>query len=774
MWGYIIAGVVILGNLVFFFSRRRKISIPRENMENIMAEKVIASVPDMIFMVDNQFNIQKIYNADPVKLSLPVEALIGRNLKDCVDPPFVDIVISNLREALISDKVYEVEYTVSVHGKITYYEGRFKRVQENLVACFERDITGRKKNEVAIKQNQRLLNAVLDNMPMPLIIKDIDDDLKYVFWNKQCELQGGYSREEIIGKTDIEVYGKERGEHYRDVDFKIIEEGNSYQVQEVYETPDGGRHVSIVNKNVVSNDVHHWLLATRWDITDLIRIQEQLQEVNQQLRMAFSVTNTVPMVWDLEEDLIRFKYPEFKVGNKGFCKERDGQSSLEAVGNMHPDDREVMSQLFADIKAGKIDNLHREIRYDVLGLYEDYYDLYLTVEKKDIIGKPLRVVGTLRNITESKLYEKTLMEAKQNVEKIQEINQLILDHSNNGLVYLHPDYMIEWENLAQYSEHPLAGRYKAGLCCYKSVMHRDAPCPGCVMQKALETGKREMKEVTFDDGFTVEITATPVYDIKNERQIRGVVLKYEDVSQRTRVSNEWKRAKEAAEMSDRLKSMFLSNMSHEIRTPLNAIVGFSELLVNTDDPKDKEEYMAIINRNNELLLQLISDILDLSKIEAGTLEFIYDMVDINEMLRGLEMSYRQKIAKHPGIDISFTSHVNECVVYTEKNRVMQVISNFLNNALKFTSEGHIHFGYEEQANGLRFFVSDTGKGIPSEKQAEIFKRFVKLDSFTNGTGLGLAICQTIVRKLGGEIGVLSEEGKGSTFWFTLPVRPGNS
>ena len=662
---------------------------------------------------------------------------------------------------------------MSVHGKITYYEGRFKRVQENLVACFERDITGRKKNEVAIRQNQRLLNAVLDNMPMPLIIKDIDDDLKYVFWNKQCELQGGYSREEIIGKTDIEVYGKERGEHYRDVDFKIIEEGNSYQVQEVYETPDGGRHVSIVNKNVVSNDVHHWLLATRWDITDLIRIQEQLQEVNQQLRMAFSVTNTVPMIWDLKEDLIRFKYSEFKVGNENFYKERDGQSSLEAVNNMHPDDREIMSRLFADIKNGQIDNLHREVRYDVRGLYEDYYDLYLTIEKKDIAGKPLRVVGTLRNITESKLYEKTLMEAKQNVEKIQEINQLILDHSNNGLVYLRPDYMIEWENLARYSEHPLAGRYKAGLCCYKSVMHRDSPCPGCVMHKALETGKREMKEVTFDDEFTVEITATPVYDIKNEGQIRGVVLKYEDVSERTRVANEWKRAKEAAEMSDRLKSIFLSNMSHEIRTPLNAIVGFSELLVNTDDPKDKEEYMAIINRNNELLLQLISDILDLSKIEAGTLEFIYDMVDINEMLRGLEMSYRQKIAEHPGIDISFTSHMDECVVYTEKNRVMQVISNFLNNALKFTREGHIHFGYEEQENGLRFFVSDTGKGIPVEKQGEIFKRFVKLDSFTNGTGLGLAICQTIVRKLGGEIGVLSEEGKGSTFWFTLPVRPGN-
>ena len=331
--------------------------------------------------------------------------------------------------------------------------------------------------------------------------------------------------------------------------------------------------------------------------------------------------------------------------------------------------------------------------------------------------------------------------------------------------------MIEWENLAQYSEYPLAGRYKAGLCCYEDVMHRDSPCPGCVMQKALKTGKREMKEVTFDDEFTVEITATPVYDMKNEGQIRGVVLKYEDVSERTRIANEWKRAKDAAEMSDQLKSIFLSNMSHEIRTPLNAIVGFSELLVNTDDPKDKAEYMAIINRNNELLLQLISDILDLSKIEAGTLEFIYDMVDINEMLRGLEMSYRQKNMEYPDVDISFTSHVNECVIYTEKNRVMQVISNFLNNALKFTNKGYIHFGYEEQANGLRFFVSDTGKGIPLEKQDEIFKRFVKLDSFTNGTGLGLAICQTIVYKLGGEIGVISEEGKGSTFWFTLPAKP---
>ena len=297
----------------------------------------------------------------------------------------------------------------------------------------------------------------------------------------------------------------------------------------------------------------------------------------------------------------------------------------------------------------------------------------------------------------------------------------------------------------------------------------DEPCSFCPAVMAMKTGK--VADVVVKHGnYYVYMLANPVFD--DDNNLLGVVVRMEDMTKQKQAELELRKAKEKAEESDRLKSAFLANMSHEIRTPLNAIVGFSELLVNTDDPKDKEEYMAIINRNNELLLQLISDILDLSKIEAGTLEFIYDMVDINEMFRGLVLSYRQKNIEHPTIDLSFTSLLDKCVIYTEKNRVMQVISNFLNNALKFTDEGHIHFGYEERENGLRFFVSDTGKGIPAEKQDEIFKRFVKLDSFTNGTGLGLAICQTIVHKLGGEIGVISEENQGSNFWFTLPVKPG--
>lgn len=226
-------------------------------------------------------------------------------------------------------------------------------------------------------------------------------------------------------------------------------------------------------------------------------------------------------------------------------------------------------------------------------------------------------------------------------------------------------------------------------------------------------------------------------------------------------------ARDKAEELDRLKSAFLANMSHEIRTPLNAIVGFSSLLAETDSRNERQEYIKIVQENNELLLQLISDILDLSKIEAGTFNFVYTNVDVNETCSEIIKSMGMKVGK--GVELIFEEPFPECYIYTDKNRFTQVISNFINNALKFTQQGSITLGYEQVSHQkIKFYVRDTGMGIPEEKQKSIFERFVKLNTFVQGTGLGLSICKSIVSQMGGEIGVESTEGVGSCFWFTHP------
>ena len=226
-------------------------------------------------------------------------------------------------------------------------------------------------------------------------------------------------------------------------------------------------------------------------------------------------------------------------------------------------------------------------------------------------------------------------------------------------------------------------------------------------------------------------------------------------------------ARDKAEELDRLKSAFLANMSHEIRTPLNSIVGFSSLLAETDDREERQEYIKIVETNNELLLQLVSDILDLSKIESGTFDFVRSDLDVNESCMKIIKSLEMKVPET--VDLVFEKYMPDCYIYTDKNRFMQVITNFINNALKFTKQGTIALGYEQTVpHEIKFYVRDTGVGIPKEKIDSIFERFVKLNTFVQGTGLGLSICKSLVSQMGGKIGVESTEGEGSCFWFTHP------
>lgn len=295
----------------------------------------------------------------------------------------------------------------------------------------------------------------------------------------------------------------------------------------------------------------------------------------------------------------------------------------------------------------------------------------------------------------------------------------------------------------------------------------DVPLLNSLYETLHQSTDMQVRRVRFsfseEDYRWYELRCRSLKDAKGRIMLAGIM---QDIQIQVEHEEQLIQAKQMAENAE-LKQSFLNNMSHEIRTPLNAIVGFSGILASTDEEEEKREYVNIIENNNTLLLQLISDILDLSKIEAGTLEFQYSNVELNAVMKELESTLQLKM-KSEAVKLEFVPPADRCLVHLEKNRVSQLIINLVTNAIKFTEKGSIRFGYELRGKELYFYVADTGCGIAKDEQESIFGRFVKLNSFAQGTGLGLSICQTLVNHMGGHIGVESEKGKGSTFWFTLP------
>ena len=358
-------------------------------------------------------------------------------------------------------------------------------------------------------------------------------------------------------------------------------------------------------------------------------------------------------------------------------------------------------------------------------------------------------------------------------DELRELNLLLDGILNNIPVYL---FVKDPEDDLRYLYWNKAFADHSGIPASKAIGHTDYeifPVHGDAEKfrkddlELLQTHKRiDMQETYLSANGEARIVQTLKALVPMEGRKPLLIGISWDITNLQNIEQELIKARIKAEQSDRLKSAFLANMSHEIRTPLNAIVGFSQLLPSAETTEEKKLYSGIINQNSDILLQLINDILDLSKIEAGTLEYIKRSMNLGEVCRTIYTVHKERVKE--GVTLVFDNEEEDLLMEGDQNRIMQVITNFLTNASKFTYEGEIRFGFGRMDKDIRVYVKDTGIGIESEKVDHIFERFVKLNSFAQGTGLGLSICRMIIEKIGGEIGVTSELGKGSTFYFTIP------
>ena len=358
-------------------------------------------------------------------------------------------------------------------------------------------------------------------------------------------------------------------------------------------------------------------------------------------------------------------------------------------------------------------------------------------------------------------------------DELRELNLLLDGILNNIPVYL---FVKDPENDFRYLYWNKAFADHSGIPASKAIGHTDYevfPSHGDAEKfrkddlELLQTHKRiDMQETYLSATGKARIVQTLKALVPMEGRKPLLIGISWDITNLQNIEQELIKARIKAEQSDRLKSAFLANMSHEIRTPLNAIVGFSQLLPAAETAEEKKLYSGIINQNSDILLQLINDILDLSKIEAGTLEYIKRPMNLGEVCRTIYAVHKERVKE--GVTLVFDNVDENLFIEGDQNRIMQVITNFLTNASKFTYAGEIRLGFERTDKNIRVYVKDTGIGIEPEKVDHVFERFVKLNSFAQGTGLGLSICQMIIEKIGGEIGVTSELGKGSTFYFTIP------
>ncbi|MEG1007147.1 MAG: ATP-binding protein [Bacteroides sp.] len=637
---FVFALVIIVCLYIYSLHRSRKY---KEREEELLQfnNRILKTLKEPVCFVGADGIIQKILNAeDPLFLGIPSRELEGMSVKAFIsDEQEQEYQMQMIRDTFHTKESHQAKVQIqSLFEEDYYVMVRMEYFDDKRILCTLHNITELERERLHSEQLHQYFESILNNLPVAVTVKSVENDLNYVFWNKKAYEMLRPDQNSIARKNHFDLFDKEVANQLNAQDEKVIRSKNTYAGVQKCHLHDKYDHFLQVNKVMLPYENGNHIVSAIVDITEIHEKREQLALLNYKYGLMIKAVKLIPWTYDIRAG--RFEYDLSAVFPKNLQPYNVNTYSLDGIRSLvHPDDKQLTNRIIDEVMAGATQRLefeYRAVAYDDTDNYR-WTKSFVTIGKRDETGAPLLVVGASLDIHESKMMEQALREAK-----------------------------------------------------------------------------------------------------------------------------------EKAEEANRLKTSFLANMSHEIRTPLNAIIGFSGILADTEDATERKEYIEIIEYNNGILLQLINDVLDLAKIEAGIFECSFEKIDLNYLIEGIYQTACLRM-KNPLVQLIIDEYPTIDGLFSDYYRLTQVITNFINNAIKFTEQGEIHIGCKvQEEDKLYFYVKDTGCGLSADQCERVFDRFVKFHPFVQGTGLGLAICQMIVEKLGGTIGVRSDKSVGSEFWFTIP------
>lgn len=749
--------LVGLFGLILYYRKRKEKDY---KTVNVWLMKLLEAMPDMAVLYDTNWRVKEVINPQQnVLLGFDKEEIIGLHVSELGkrNAGFLQaasVIAENLQRTAHTHEVISYNYEVVYNNQTYYSQSRTLPFGKGYFVCFIRDITPQVMAEKKVLKLQTFLQSIVNNLPVGLFVKDVTDNYRYIFYNdRMADFYGdlyGYQ----LGKNDLEVNDPE-AELFRQEDIEVAHSDHPLTFERIVYDRETGLPCrwGLTTKNrLLNNDGSCYIIAVLTDTTEIRKKEFELENYRRQLSLALEAGSMSAWLYDVDKQSFTSLY------NRTVSE--DGMTLEQGAGKLHPEDHEKYFRFIDELSSGECEKKSEIFRFDRGNGY-GFFETYSIGIRSDRTGRVIQIIGTEKNITEEVAKQRELNESKSKLELAFESARII-----------------PWEyevSTRQFSSLNPKAVESAGISLneYVEYLH---PEDADLMIKGIS----DIIEGLTD---TINIQIRVTFPGKQQKwyELHGIVSERDGSNHVERIiglrrditalkmTDELIELRNKAEEANRLKSAFLANMSHEIRTPLNAIVGFSALIGETEDREEIREYIEIIQTNNDLLLQLISDILDLSKIEAGQMDFRYSDFELSSLFRDLEKIYQPKVKK--GVELICDLPEEPYIIHSEKVRLTQVLSNFLSNACKFTFRGTICMGYKPLEEGLYLYVKDTGKGIAPENMPYVFQRFAKFDSFVQGTGLGLSISQSIVQHLQGEIGVNSEVGKGSEFWFTLPHTP---